>query len=499
MRTAFPARRIPSRQGRPAAVEKPRRRVSGEDQMRHRVVYSFVVDDDPLFAYQAWHLARSLVERCDAEPSSVHVQCTPEVGARTRAVFAEQGYAVHGVSRFGDGRYCNKLTQLESLRDVPFDAVVLLDTDTIAVDDLRPYVRDGAVTGKIVDFARPPLATLRIVAHASGLEAFPAVRPSDAGDGPTFDGNCNGGFYAVPRAFCETLSAEWRSRALWLLDHADPLRASGHEQHVDQVAFCLAVAHAGLPFEPAPSNANYFVHVDAPHGYLDAGRDIALLHYHGALNVAGVLEPPAQLVPQARAAVERANAQIARNFENRVFWDMRYRRFPERGSGVGSRGELADYKRTLLREHGAESAPSVLDVGCGDLVVVAPLAIRSYVGIDVSEDSLATARRARPDWEFRLAPAPDVAPADLVLCFEVLIHQRTADAYRDLVEFLASRTRRTLLVSGFDSGSELVDANPILFFHEPLAESLRRTGRFGDIRRIGSHTGVTVYRCDVAA
>ena len=464
-----------------------------------RAVWSFVLDDDPRFAYQGWHLARSLVERCGAEPASVHVQCTPEVGERVRAIFREQGYAVHPIARFGDGRYCNKLAQLETLRGEAFDHAVLLDTDTIAVGDLRAHLRDGAIAAKIVDAARPPLATLCEIARDAGLDPPAETCPTDAGDGETFAGNCNGGFYAIPRALCETLSAEWRRSALRLLANAEPLRRAGHAAHADQVAFWLALLRTGLPFEPAPSNANYFVHFAAPHRYFDPSREIALLHYHGATNVVGQIEPPVKLEEPARAAVERANAQIAANFDNRVFWEMRYRHFAERGSGVGSRGENAEYKRRLLREHGAESAASVLDVGCGDLEVVRELRIARYVGLDASEESLALARRARPDWEFRLGLDPEVAPAELVLCFEVLIHQPARADYDRLVAFLAAKTERALLVSGFDAGHEAIEANPMCFFHEPLERSLRATGRFRTIARVGEHTGVVVYRCEVAA
>ena len=81
----------------------------------------------------------------------------------------------------------------------------------------------------------------------------------------------------------------------------------------------------------------------------------------------------------------RANGQIARHFNNRLFWEKRYAHFIERGSGVGSRGQNLKYKRELLRDQGAEQARSVLDVGCGDLEVVKTLALHRYVGVDQSK------------------------------------------------------------------------------------------------------------------
>ncbi|MDB5069209.1 MAG: hypothetical protein JWM87_320 [Candidatus Eremiobacteraeota bacterium] len=463
-----------------------------------RTIFSFVVDDDPRFAYEAWHLARSLVEHCGGEPGAIHVQCTPGAYERRASLFREQGYAVHELARFGDGRHCNKIAQLDNLRDAEFDRAVLLDTDMLALADLRPFLRDDAIQGKIVDMANPPLAALREIAAASGLTSLPPVCATDARDGETYAGNCNGGFYCVPRALCEPLSAHWRRWALWLLENAEPLRRVQREQHADQVSFWLALQHAALPFEAAPSNLNYYVHFAGAHAYFDEARAIALLHYHAiSMNVVGMLDPPAALTERERTAVAAANRQIAGGFDNRVFWDMRYRHFPQRGSGIGSRGDNLAYKRRLLQAQGIETAASVLDVGCGDLEVVKELDLRRYLGIDQSPQSLGAARRARPEWEFRTGLGGDVPAAEMVLCFEVLIHQETAGAYHGLIAFLAAKTLRALLVSGYAADSDGIRSNPMLFFHEPLETSLRRTGRFSSIRQIGAHTDVVVYRCEV--
>lgn len=463
---------------------------------RFSTVFSFVVDAAPSFAYKGWHLARSLVEHCGGDPSAIHVQCTPEVSERTRDLFRERGYNIHEISRFGDGRYCNKLGQLDSLRAIEFDRVVLLDTDTIAIADIRPFLDADAVMGVMVGLARPPLETLREIAVASGLSSLPAICPTAIGGQDTYLANCNGGLYCVPKRYCEDLSRAWRRWALWLLDNIEPLSRIDKQNHVDQVAFWLAMQHENLPFAAAVSNVNYHTHVEGEHFYLDETRDIALLHYHNHLDVVGMLEAPPGRGARETAAVARANAQIGRGFDNRVFWGMRYGHFPQRGSGLGSRGDNLLFKRALLKEHGIEEASSVLDFGCGDLEVVKALQVKRYLGVDQSPESLAIARRARPDWEFRLAPA-DVPAAEMVLCLEVLIHQETEAAYRALIAVLAQKTLGTLLVSGFRAASEGASNNPILFYYEPLEESLHGTGRFRAIREIGNHSGVVVYRCDV--
>jgi hypothetical protein len=150
----------------------------------------------------------------------------------------------------------------------------------------------------------------------------------------------------------------------------------------------------------------------------------------------------------------------------------------------------------LLRTQGAEQALSVLDVGCGDLEVVKALSLCGYVGVDQSERALEIAKRARPSWTFLRAPAQDTPAAELVLWFEVLIHQESSAAYLKLIDYLAEKTRRVLLVSGYEKDSDAIRRNPMLFFHEPLSLSLARTGKFESVALIGHHTSVFVFRCE---
>jgi 2-polyprenyl-3-methyl-5-hydroxy-6-metoxy-1,4-benzoquinol methylase len=461
-------------------------------------IFSFIVDDDPTFLFAGWHLARSLIEHCGGTPSAIVVQCTPEVPEAWRIIFRDLGCQVRQIARFGDGRYCNKLNQLGSLRSFDYDRAVLLDTDMIAVSDLRVFLSDTAILGKIVDAPNPPLTALTEIAAQANMPSQPATIATDTGQGETYVGNCNGGFYSVPRAYAEKLSNTWRHWALWLLDNIEPLRRSDDAVHADQVSFWLAIHHMGLPFQLAPSNVNYFTHMQGEHRYFDGDRSLALLHYHTThLDVLGRIVALPDSNPVAHAAIARANEQIGKGFDNRVFWELRYHQFPDRGSGVGSRGENITYKRALLIAQGVETASSVLDIGCGDIEVVKALSISNYLGVDQAVKAIEIARRARPDWQFCLAPATNLPSAEMVLCFEVLIHQKDKASYDALIRLLAEKTRGSLLVSGYAKDNALKCANPMIFFYEPIATSLERTGRFRSVQEIGRHTDVVIYRCDV--
>lgn len=281
-----------------------------------RVIYSLIVDAAAQFAYQGVHLVRSLIEHACDRPSDIHVQFTPEVPLDTRALFARLGCTLHEIQRFGDGRYCNKLAQLGNLHDLDFTHVVLLDTDMIAVDDIRPYLKDDALTAKIVDMPNPPVEVLTEIGQRAGISSLPQQVPADAVQVLTYAANCNGGFYGIPKGLTGRLDEQWRRWALWLRDNIELLarHGNGYERHVDQVSMWLAILAGGLPFRAAPSNVNYYVHFDGAHQYFDSRFGIALLHYHDAsLGTLGKLEPGAkQLDELAHAAVAKANEQIGK-------------------------------------------------------------------------------------------------------------------------------------------------------------------------------------------
>jgi 2-polyprenyl-3-methyl-5-hydroxy-6-metoxy-1,4-benzoquinol methylase len=457
-----------------------------------RIVYSFVVDSRPRYGYQAFHLAKSLIEHCGAHSDTIHVHMTRGVSAHVRRTFAELGCSTHALERFGDGKYCNKIAQLENLLAVDFEQAVLVDTDMIAVSDIRPALTDHFVQGKIVDLPNPSLTALAEIGECAGLATLPSVVETDAGCGQTYLGNCNGGLYVIPKAFARTVSEQWRRWALHLLDHPEVLRREGKEAHIDQVGMWLTIWSAELPFKPVPSNANYYVHFSGRHVHFDSGLPISLIHYHQtSMNAQGLIDQPEGSTDVQSNAIASANRQIEKSFNDELFWEFRYGEFPELGSGIGSRGEILAEKRRLL-EPFASVFCSTIDIGCGDLEATRNLSFPDYLGVDKATTALSLSAEKDVHREFISLDSflASARRSELVLCLDVLIHQNSRTEYEQLLALALERAESLLLISGFDGPP--VYSSHITRFFEPLSQTLS-THSISRVERLGSYRDLTLF------
>lgn len=137
---------------------------------------------------------------------------------------------------------------------------------------------------------------------------------------------------------------------------------------------------------------------------------------------------------------------------NAKFWDDRYEELPKLGSGPGSRGYAAWYKNRIIKESIAFSdARSILDIGCGDLCWLDDeiLNVCDYTGIDISSIAIQKARITRPSLNFAVHDIVFCVPpfsADLVISFDVLIHQIAEyDFHRAVDNILCSFDRLALI------------------------------------------------------
>ena len=449
---------------------------------------------------QTLNLISTLIASGSARPSEIVVHIAGDRNDGFVAALRKLEVALQRVDRFGDGdaAYCNKLQQIPALQLRGCDIVVLCDTDVAFAADIRPWLLPDAVRARVVDLPNPPLENLERLYRRTGITALPKLVPTAFAPAMTFETNCNGGLYVIPARWLDSLGAAWRRWSQEALSDREIL--GPFRKHADQIGFCLAMLALGLPFKPLPASLNFPTHLPSEVLVPRDDVDPLILHYHWRTDPSGFLLPCG--APRVDAVISRINDTLRefrqRHFVSEVFWDYRYAHHPELGSGVGSRGDALEYRRALLCPIISEFAKrEILDVGCGDLEVLASASADRYLGLDTSLEAIAVARAKRPDWTF-LAGDISVLEGrlfDLVLCGSVLIHIPEREAYLGLVSHLVDRCRDTLVIEAYDAPPVLT--SEITFFHEPVSDSLAREPRVRDVQFIGNYRDLKVFRARV--
>lgn len=272
---------------------------------------SMVIDDNERHYRDAAFLLYSLENCAGMSRRNIVVHCVDRVPAcRTRAL-ARAGYRVVSIPPFLDGRYCNKLRQLDTFVNAAACeqmCVYLLDLDLIVLSPLCVPDPDR-LWGKIVDAPNPPLAVLDRIFAFAGVEP-PSRVPCDWSSGDTLATNFNGGLYHIPGALIEPLRNAWQAFAAELHSRPDLFDDALQFNHVDQVSFSLAVAARQLPYGHLPANWNFPCHHVVVPRTLLAEEPIHVLHCHDRRTDDGGVAPVLDDLPLLAAAMQRVEPLV---------------------------------------------------------------------------------------------------------------------------------------------------------------------------------------------
>jgi hypothetical protein len=135
----------------------------------------------------------------------------------------------------------------------------------------------------------------------------------------------------------------------------------------------------------------------------------------------------------------------------------------------------------------------VLDVGCGDQYVSSALSAEGYLGLDISAAVITKNRALYPERRFKCvdfsAAGAAIPTSEAVVCLDVLIHLDTSETYQTFVQRLVEATERVGIVAGYEAAPEY--QSDMIFFHEPLSETLRRYGAHS-LQQVGGYSRDTV-------
>ncbi len=303
-----------------------------------------------------------------------------------------------------------------------FRVAVLLDCDTLVVQDMAGYLSSTRFQGKIADCPTVPTELFSKL-----FDFFHLPMPKE-GFNCTVEGTTtipyfSAGVLVFPRQAMTDLLPDWIELNDKLIQSMDLL--GQRKTFCEPASLSLAVAKSGTEFDVLGNEMNF----PANHQSTKLEKvDPVIIHYHEQEDPSGYIIQNASY-PLAGKRIESFNQRLRRErrqeFDNSAFWDYRYSMNPELGSGVGSRNEFKSFKQKFLKRVVSGTSPqSILDVGCGDMEVSSCLPAESYVGIDISKVVIEKNKDDYPDRSFVCGDflELDAEPADLVLCLDVLIH-----------------------------------------------------------------------------
>jgi len=467
-------------------------------------LFSCFLDSPIKFQIQAMLWATSLIKLGDVHPENIYIQYNGNTRDELLDWAGDKGINLVPLTAFEPHHpYCNKLQQLDTFVDSKADWVCLMDTDTVVSRPLDQLVlADGGIVSpiedfyaKMVDVPNPPLEILRDIFRKAGFGKINSAKTSFPINGvdETDRNNLNGGFYFFRRPFLNEFAPIWIKWAKWCVENIG-LFAS-YANHVDQVSMALALRDLNCSAHLLSIAMNLPYHV--PEILTDV--DPAVFHYHDGLDPMFKLNPCGK--PLIDSQVIRIKAVIddfiKEELSTEFFWTLRYSLFPELGSGIGSRGEFIELKRQIISSltFGMEKK-AILDIGCGDLEIMQTFNFTDYTGIDIASSALDIAQKKKPHWTFICGNPIDLfnTQFDIVICMDVLIHQKDEKDYHNLLAKLVRLTRRRLIISGYEKKPEYHSS--IVYFFGSLSEHLSALNKFSEIMVTHQYRDIYVVCAD---
>jgi len=231
--------------------------------------------------------------------------CTGPIPREALELFDHYGAEVVTVERYDPTHgHSNKIALLGSPTLAGHDNVVLLDCDTVLVQDPAPWLDLRAVAAKLADLPTVSQTDLQAIFHYFKC-ATPSPRYYHELTGDACIAYCNSGVIVVPEKYRSRLVSEWDNWNRLVLTSPETLRFNRF--HADQVSLALALENSDVPFAPLPPEMNMPVHLET---YPPAWhtRDPVIIHYHWLAYSSGFLKPV--FLHQCSRRIDAFNARL---------------------------------------------------------------------------------------------------------------------------------------------------------------------------------------------
>jgi hypothetical protein len=241
-----------------------------------------------------------------------HVCVVGDVAVSDRARYEKYGAHVRCVSRFSAHHAAsNKLRFVELAEAANADRVVLLDCDTIVVQEPSELFDGEPLIAKMADVATVPTAVLHRILAEFGIASPPAICRCTVSDEPTIP-YFNAGVLSFSSRAMKELVPEWIRFNRMLIERIELL--AERSGFCEQASLSAAVAATGIPFTALDNRLNFPAHFqDRPVNSCFGQTDPKIVHYHWLVDDQGrLLGSPYPNVNRRIEAFNRRAADEAR-------------------------------------------------------------------------------------------------------------------------------------------------------------------------------------------
>jgi hypothetical protein len=236
-----------------------------------------------------------------------HICVVDEVDADYHKRYEEYGAKVHLVRRFSQCHPpSNKLQFFELAAARNSNRVLLLDCDTIVVQDPKRLIADADFVAKIADYPTTTHEVLETLFALFGVPLPARDQLCTIRSEPTIP-YFNSGVLSFSREAVRDLVPEWVRINLSLVDRLELLKECS--RYCEQASLSVALALTGTSFEALGNEMNFPAHITEPP--LDsefANIDPVIIHYHWLVDEFGLLDP--SRYPRANRRIEQFNNRL---------------------------------------------------------------------------------------------------------------------------------------------------------------------------------------------
>jgi len=301
--------------------------------LEKQLIIGCVAENSPKYLSQALRLLQSVRWFGGKIANADFIICIVEgIDPIFSDEFNKYSATVRIVERFSDKHpQSNKLRFLQQPDLRNYSNILLLDCDTVIVQDPSLYLQGNGFCAKLADGP-----TISSYLFEKLFNFFELPMPSESykctvRGTPTIP-YFNAGVLHFSQLDMSSLVPTWIKQNEKLIEHIDLLGNSAN--FCEQASLSLALTASGTKFNVFGDEMNFPTHHEHYIASLEK-IDPLIIHYHWLVTPSGYIQNSKYLLANKRITGfnDRLRAEREKHFDNKMFWNCRYVENPDLGSG----------------------------------------------------------------------------------------------------------------------------------------------------------------------